>query len=73
MLRIVAKDHQQHNFNTNAATYHSVYIYTLILYMNDIPYIIYCTQVMVLDSEDDELWNETVNVVLIITTPPVII
>ena len=48
-------------------------MYTLILYVNDIPYVIYRTQAMVLDSKDDELWNETVSVVLIITTPLVII
>ena len=48
-------------------------MYTLILYVNDILYIIYRTQAMVLDSKGDELWNETVSVVLIITTPLVII
>ena len=37
-----------------------LYMYTLILYVNDIPYVIYCTQAMVLNSKDDELWNETV-------------
>ena len=47
-------------------------MYTLILYGNDIPYVIYRTQAMVLDSKDDELWNETVSVALIITTPFVI-
>ena len=48
-------------------------MYTLILYVNDIPYGTYRTQAMVLDSRDDVLWNETVSVVLIITTPLVII
>ena len=48
-------------------------MYTLIWYVNDILYVIYRAQAMVLDSEDDELWNETVSVVLLITTPPIFI